>query len=93
MQLSQSLEKNDWVLKENEKKKKDEELKEHCELGPGSMQKLTEKGIDVSKLIKKEISVVFLFYFSIDIHSISRNKEALVEKLQAKMLEGTAGKC
>ena len=37
----------------------DEELKERRELGPKAMQKLTEKGIDVRKLTKKEISVVF----------------------------------
>ena len=79
LQLSQSLVAIEQAAKEDEKKKKDGESKDCCELGPKAMQKLTKKSMDISKLAKKETSAVFLFYFSVDIHPNSRTKRSLAK--------------
>lgn len=68
--------------KQADKSKKQEVLRhEQLELAPKAREKLANKGGDVSKLVKKEISAILSIYYKIDT-SPSAKKDDLVKQLK-----------
>jgi hypothetical protein len=68
------------------KKKKTDSFAERLAMAPTAVVKLAEKGGQVTRLTKKDISSLLFVYFSVDMDEVKHKKLELVTKLDERMV-------